>query len=201
MSPELLLGFWAARRGVLDDPGRHRRLLRWVAGVGVPVGWLGGLPLALAHAGWWQVPPEAIGTDGAFSTLADFTGLFGGLGYVALFGLLAHRQSTRVRRPAVLVAVAAVGKRSLSCYLAHSLLFAPVLAAWGLGLGAHLGSATMAAFAIGVWLVTVAGAYLLERYDKAGPAELLLRRLIYGPPRSGKEGAPVVASGSGGASA
>ena len=37
-----------------------------------------------------------------------------------------------------MVAVAAVGKRSLFCYLAHSLLFAPLLAAWGLGLGALL---------------------------------------------------------------
>jgi uncharacterized membrane protein YeiB len=34
-----------------------------------------------------------------------------------------------------MVAVAAVGKRSLFCYLAHSLLFAPLLAAWGLGMG------------------------------------------------------------------
>ncbi|CAM5244040.1 hypothetical protein SVIOM74S_02629 [Streptomyces violarus] len=68
-----------------------------------------------------------------------------------------------------------------SCYLAHSLLFAPVLAAWGLGLGAHLGSTTMALFAFAVWLVTVAGAYALERAGRRGPAEAVLRRLMYGP--------------------
>jgi uncharacterized protein len=76
--------------------------------------------------------------------------------------------------------VSAVGKRSLSCYLAHSLLFAPVLAAWGLGLGEHLSSWTMALFAVGVWLLTVAGAYALERAGRRGPAEAVLRRLMYG---------------------
>ncbi|MFJ4277208.1 DUF418 domain-containing protein [Streptomyces massasporeus] len=79
--------------------------------------------------------------------------------------------------------MASVGKRSLSCYLAHSLLFAPVLAAWGLGLGEHLSSATMALFALAVWLVTVAGAYTLERAGRRGPAEVVLRRLMYGSRR------------------
>ncbi|WP_308050611.1 DUF418 domain-containing protein [Streptomyces sp. TRM72054] len=77
-------------------------------------------------------------------------------------------------------AVTAVGKRSLSCYLAHSLLFAPLLAARGLGLGAHLGSATTALFATGVWLVTVAAAHALERADRRGPVEAALRRLMHG---------------------
>lgn len=72
-------------------------------------------------------------------------------------------------------------KRSLSCYLTHSLIFAPLLAAWGLGLGEHLTSATMALVATGVWLVTVAGAYALERAGRRGPAEALLRRLMYRP--------------------
>ena len=53
-------------------------------------------------------------------------------------------------------------------------------ASWGLGLGALLGSATMAAFAVGVWLVTVAGAYAMDRAGWRGPAEVLLRRLTYG---------------------
>jgi uncharacterized protein len=86
------------------------------------------------------------------------------------------------------VAVAAVGKRSLSAYLTHSLIFAPILAAWGLGLGAHLSSATMALFAVGVWLVTVFAAYSLERRGLRGPAETLLRRLIY--PRAALSPAP-----------
>jgi uncharacterized membrane protein YeiB len=42
-----------------------------------------------------------------------------------------------------------------------------------------MGSATMAAFAVGAWLVTVLGAYGLERTGRRGPAEILLRRLVY----------------------
>lgn len=142
--------------------------------------WLGGLPAALAHIGVLGVPPAAVSEQGALRLIADGTGLAGGLGYVALFGLIAHRMPQWARRHPAVVAVAAVGKRSLSCYVAHSLIFAPLLAAWGLGLGALLGSATMAAFAVGVWLVTVVGAYAMDRAGQRGPAEVLLRRLAYG---------------------
>ncbi|PZT70137.1 hypothetical protein DN402_31340 [Streptomyces sp. SW4] len=180
-----LLGFWAARRRVLEEPGRHRTLLRRTAVIGIAVGWLGALPAALAHAGVLDVPPDAESESGALTMLRDLTGSAAGLGYVAAIALCAHWWTGRTRRRGTraVTALAAVGKRSLSCYLAHSLLFAPVLAAWGLGLGAHLGSATAALFATGVWLVTVAGAYALERAGRRGPAEAVLRRLMYGSRR------------------
>ncbi|MEV8020888.1 DUF418 domain-containing protein [Streptomyces sp. NPDC086554] len=176
-----LLGFWAARKGVLENPGRHLPLLRWTAVTGIAVGWLGALPAALAHVGALDVPDDAQSEGGVLTMVRDATGNAAGLGYVAAVALFAHwwtrRQSRRGTR--ALSAVTAVGKRSLSCYLAHSLLFAPVLAAWGLGLGEHLSSATMALFAVGVWLVTVAGAYALERAGRRGPAEAVLRRVMY----------------------
>ncbi|MGW3941718.1 DUF418 domain-containing protein [Streptomyces phaeochromogenes] len=205
-----LLGFWAARRRVLEEPGRHRTLLRRTAVIGITVGWLGALPAAIAHIGALDVPADAQSEEGALTLLRDVTGNAAGLGYVAAVALFVHWWSSR-RASAiagsgasgragggtgagvdagagvevgvgatVVTAVSAVGKRSLSCYLAHSLLFAPVLAAWGLGLGEHLSSWTMALFAVGVWLVTVAGAYALERAGRRGPAEAVLRRLMYG---------------------
>ncbi|GHH48500.1 hypothetical protein GCM10018775_42560 [Streptomyces umbrinus] len=191
-----LLGFWAARRRVLEEPGRHRTLLRRTAVIGIAVGWLGALPAALAHVGALDVPADAQSEEGALTLLRDVTGNAAGLGYVAAVALFVHWWSSRRARvgagagadagvevgvgATVVTAVSAVGKRSLSCYLAHSLLFAPVLAAWGLGLGEHLSSWTMALFAVGVWLVTVAGAYALERAGRRGPAEAVLRRLMYG---------------------
>ncbi len=181
-----LLGFRAARRRVLEEPGRHRTLLRLTAVLGIAIGWLGALPAALAHTGVLRVPDDMQSESGALTVLRDVTGNAAGLGYMAAVALFAQWWTTRrPRRGATAVAaVTAVGKRSLSCYLAHSLLFAPVLAAWGLGLGAHLGSATMALFALAVWLVTVAGAYALERAGRRGPAEVLLRRLMYGSRRT-----------------
>ncbi|MFD6987772.1 DUF418 domain-containing protein [Streptomyces sp. NPDC059943] len=176
-----LLGFWAARRRILEEPGQHLRLLRRTALIGVPVGWLGGLPAALAHVGAIDVPGDAQSESGVLTALREITGGAAGLGYVAAVALFAHWWTRRPdRRGARAVdAVSAVGKRSLSCYLTHSLIFAPLLAAWGLGLGEHLTSATMALVAVGVWLVTVAGAYALERAGRRGPAEALLRRLMY----------------------
>ncbi|MFJ5774065.1 DUF418 domain-containing protein [Streptomyces sp. NPDC093094] len=179
-----LLGFLAARHRVLEEPGRHLRLLRRTAVLGIAAGWLGALPAALAHVGVLDVPPDAESESGALVMLRDLTGSAGGLGYVAAVALVAHRWTTRGHRrggtATAVAAVSAVGKRSLSCYLAHSLIFAPVLAAWGLGLGGHLGSATAALFATTVWLVTVAGALALERAGRRGPAEAVLRRLTYG---------------------
>lgn len=188
----MLLGCWAARRRVLERPYDHLPLLRRTAAVGLAAGWLGGLPSALAHVGALDVPADALAEGGALPAIHEATGLAAGMGYVAVFGLLAHRISVRAghgrqrgRRPGpsrATLAVAALGKRSLSGYLGHSLLFAPVLAAWGLGLGRHLSSASMAAYAVGVWLVTVVAAEALERAGRPGPAEAALRRLVYRRP-------------------
>ncbi|MFD3524345.1 DUF418 domain-containing protein [Streptomyces sp. NPDC058653] len=178
-----LLGFWAARRRILEEPGRHLRLLRGTAVIGISASWLGGLPAALAHIGAITVPDDAQSDSGILFTVREITGNAAGLGYIAAVALFAHWWTRRpARRGARAVeAVSAVGRRSLSCYLTHSLLFAPLLAAWGLGLGEHLTSATMALVAVGVWLITVAGAYALERAGRRGPAEALLRRLMYRP--------------------
>ncbi|GAB3205649.1 DUF418 domain-containing protein [Marinactinospora thermotolerans] len=173
----ILLGFWAARRQILEEPHLHLPLLRTVAVVGVGLGLLGGVPNALHHLGALPLPAEQ-GWVFVFTQTA--TGLACGIGYVALFGLLGHRLAGRARHGLAITAVTAVGRRSLSAYLAQSALCAPLLAAWGLGLGGEFGSAAMAAFALGVWLVTVAGCYALERVGRRGPAEAALRRLAYG---------------------
>jgi uncharacterized membrane protein YeiB len=180
----ILIAFLAARRGVLDDPVAHRRLLRRTAVIGLAVGWGTGALLAVQNLGWWGLPA---GLDFAFLGLHTLGGLFGGLGYVAVFGLIAARLQSDGRRPGSIAgALQAVGKRSLTCYLAQSVLFAPVLCAWGLGLGDDLTSWSVALYAIGVWLVTVVVAVLLERAGKRGPAEWLLRRLSY--PRQSEAG-------------
>ncbi|MEU6991543.1 DUF418 domain-containing protein [Streptomyces sp. NPDC046465] len=178
-----LLGFWAARRRILEEPGRHLPLLRRTAVIGIAIGWLGALPAALAHIGALDVPDDAQSESGALGLLRDVTGNAAGLGYVAALALFVHWWTRRPKRRGAraVTALSAVGKRSLSCYLTHSLLFAPLLAAWGLGLGAHLTSSTMALVAVGVWLVTVAGAYALERAGRRGPVEAVLRRLMYRP--------------------
>lgn len=171
----VLLGLLAAKHRVLDEPGRHLRLLRVTAAVGLLLGWGGAVPHALTHLG-------VVGDAGAatFTSLHFFSGLSAGAGYAALFGLLAHRFERAGQRNALPVrAIGALGRRSLSGYLAQSVIYAPLLTAWGLGAGAHFSSGSAALLAVGVWMVTVIGAYLLERHSRRGPAETLLRRLTY----------------------
>lgn len=175
-----LMGTLAARHRLLDEPGRHLVLLRRLAVWGIAAGWASGAVLALQHT----TPVEFAPTP-ALTGLHFFAGIFAGVGYAALFGLLAHRLSGRAAAAARPVQwLAALGRRSMSGYLAQSLVWGPVLTAWGLGVGAHLSSWSASVLAVVTWAVTVAGAAALERAGRRGPAEVLLRKLTYRAPRS-----------------
>lgn len=186
--PTIVLGVWAGHRRLLEEPGTHRPLLRSAAAWGLGAGVLTGLPSALVAAGWVPAGPRL---DGALAVLHELGGWAGGIGWAALIALLAARWESRPARtsphdgtrapvpapgPAV-AAVAAVGERSLSCYLLQSLVFTAVFAPYGLGLGASLGAAGAAAVAVATWLASVAAAEALRRAGRRGPAEVLVRRL------------------------
>ncbi|WP_432570620.1 DUF418 domain-containing protein [Kineococcus sp. SYSU DK005] len=176
----LALGALAARAGLLEDPARHRRTLVVLAAAGVPLAALGGLPLGLLAVGAWQP-----GTPGALAAGAvhALTGCAGGVGYAALAGLVVARAGRGASLPAPVRALTALGRRSLSGYLGHSVVLAALLPASTLGLGARLGVAQASALAVLTWLVLLLGALVLERTGGRGPAEVLLRRLTYGRPR------------------
>lgn len=170
----VIVGVWAARRRLLDEPERHRRLLARTAAAGLALGALGGLPMALVTASLWTVPAWASALASALHTA---TGYAGGVGYAALAGLLAA--GLRQRRGILVTALSACGQRSMTCYLAQSVVFVAVLAAYGGGLGDRLGVATAALLAAATWLLTVAAALVMHQTGFRGPAELLLRRLTY----------------------
>jgi uncharacterized protein len=167
------LGIWAARKQILENPGAHRTLLSSVAAVCLGVTILGGLPLALVGAGWLHVDETAVDS---LSYLSHVSGMFGGPGYVALFGLLVSR-ITKLTLP--VRAISALGQRSLSGYLFQSVSWMVLLAPFALDL--RFGSTAYTAFlcAIGVWGISVIGAYTMSKRSYRGPAETLLRRLVY----------------------
>lgn len=175
----ILVAFVAARHRVLEEPERHLRLLRRVAVWGIASGWIVGAVVAAQHAGLLGIPRAV---DWLFFGVNALAGLACALGYVAVFGLVAAHLRGR-RTGAVSSALQAAGKRSLSCYLAQSVVFAPIMSAWGLGLGAQLSSWSIAVVAVATWLLTVLLAVLLERAGRRGPAEWALRRLAYPPAR------------------
>ena len=171
----VLVGIWAGRRGLLDEPGRHRRLLARVAAAGIAIAAAGAVPQAFVTTGLWHPDTAALVGAGALHTA---TGYVGGLGYAALVGLVAAARSGRAAGP-VTTALAATGQRSMTCYLAQSVawlvLFEPYLA----DLGGTVGVTGAAAVGLVVWLVTVVAADLMRRAGRPGPAETMLRRLAY----------------------
>ncbi|MEV0618373.1 DUF418 domain-containing protein [Nonomuraea sp. NPDC050404] len=170
-----LIGLLAARHRILEEPSRHLPLLRRIAVLGISAGWIAGAVLGLRHVGVLGSPFAT-----TLSALHFYTGVFAGVGYAALFGLIAHRITTRGSQDLLPVrALAALGRRSLSGYLSQSLVWGPFLAAWGLGLGAYLSSWSAALVAVATWLLTVAVAFRMDRAGVRGPAETLLRRLTY----------------------
>ena len=76
------------------------------------------------------------------------------------------------------LALTAVGRRSLSAYLWQSIIMAPLLAAWGLGLGQHVNTAGVLAIATATWLAGLGLCVWLDARQQAGPFEVLLRRLV-----------------------
>jgi uncharacterized membrane protein YeiB len=171
----VLVGMWAARRNILERPSEHLTVLRRVAVGGITVGILGGVGMALATVGVWGPPVTVIVL---LSWMHIFTGVLAGLGYLAAVTLIAMRwQAGRVA-----FALRATGERSLSAYLAQTVVFGFLLPAHALGIGATLGTAGAAALALATWLATVGAASILATRGRGGPAETLLRRLRARPP-------------------
>lgn len=181
----MILGMWAARYRVLEQPLKHRRALLLVAGIGIPVSVLGALPIALALLG---VVELSLIAEPFAAMLHAATGAVGGAAYVALIALIVGGRGpgrelgspTAKPRGPISRMFAALGQRSLSGYLTQSLVFVIVFAPYGLGLGATASVAEATQIAVITWLVTLVIANILAAVNRSGPAEWLLRRAVYG---------------------
>lgn len=173
------VGLLAGRRRILEQPERHRTLLRITATFGIGVAVLGAQPVSLVIAGVLPRPQEAV--LNTIGPLHDAAGTLGGFGWAALFGLLALRLQTSRRRPFV-DAVVATGQRSMTCYLAQSVVWATAFTPFLLDLSGTLTTSTTALLAVGTWLATVLLADRLRRAGRRGPFEVLVRRVSYGRP-------------------
>ncbi len=170
------IGLWAGRRRILEQPQLHRTLLLVVASVGIGAAVLGAQPVSLILAGVVTSPDQS--TLDVLGPLHDATGILGGLGYAALLSLIALRLQARHPRP-VVVAIAAVGQRSMTCYLAQSVVWTVVFTPFLLDLSDTLTVATTALLAITTWLATVVLADWMRRTGRRGPFETLIRRVTY----------------------
>lgn len=172
------VGAWAARHRILEAPHEHLKLLRTTAIGGFTVAIAGGLPMALLAAGAISVDE---GTAGSVRMLYETSGFFGGLGYAAGFGLLAYAFSRRRANGPVVTAIAALGQRSLTGYLFQSVAWLALAAPFALALPERSESPLLISglCAVLVWVLSVIAADVMRRMRYRGPAEMLLRRLVY----------------------
>jgi uncharacterized membrane protein YeiB len=166
-----LIGVWAGRRRILEQPERYLVLLIPAAVLGIGAAFFGGLPVALVLAGVAQRPENF----NDLGVLHDSSGVLGGIGYAALIVLIAMR----LGRGRITRAVAAVGQRSMTCYLIQSVTWTVVFAPFALDLSGELTVAGVAAVAIGTWLFTVLLAAWMDLASYRGPFEVAIRRFTY----------------------
>jgi uncharacterized membrane protein YeiB len=105
--------------------------------------------------------------------------VLGGLGYAALLSLVAVRLGAAGDPGRVVDAISATGQRSMTCYLAQSVVWAVVFTPFLLDLSGTLTVATTALLAVTTWLGTVAMADRMRRTGRRGPFEVLVRRVTY----------------------
>lgn len=181
----LLAGAALARAGWLRQPWAHRRGLLVLGLLGAGAGVLGALPYA-------RVVAAGEGTDVTAAlvagVLSSATGPVAAVGVVCLAVLLVPAVAGRGRAP-VVPGLALLGRRSLTVYLAHSLVLALALAPWAGGLGSRWGSAAVVALAVVLWLATLAAAGVATAVGAAtggGPAAAV-RRSAQPSERQGRE--------------
>ncbi|MBB5431104.1 DUF418 domain-containing protein [Nocardiopsis composta] len=187
VAPPMIIGIWAARRRLLDEPERHRALLLRAAVLTTAVSVLGAAPAILIQLGAWTDPPAA--AVWAASLAQPLTGYFGGIGMAAIIALAAIGAARR--RGPLTTAVEALGQRSMSLYLFQTFAFLAVFRPYGLGLQDDLGLAGAFGVAGAIWLVSLPAADLMRRAGRRGPAEALLRRLAYPAPAGRASASPL----------
>ncbi|MEU6427937.1 DUF418 domain-containing protein [Microbispora sp. NPDC046973] len=176
VAPVMLLGIWAARRRILDQPERHASLLRHVTVIFLGVSVILRLPAALLAAGEWTTTSNSL--RWAVAIVHVLIAYAGGVGLAAASGLVA----IKIRRGRLATAMAALGQRSMTFYLFQSLVWLVLFYPFTLDLHDGMSLAATSGIAIALWVASVLLADGMRRAGHRGPAEVLLRRLSYWSP-------------------
>lgn len=169
-----ILGWLAARRGIVANPQQHARLLRRLATIALPVGLLLHLAYVVIYAAIDKTDP-GLRSAAVFALYAlgipPFT-----LGFISLVVLSARRAGVaRVLRP-----TAAVGEMSLSNYILQSVIGTTIFYSYGLGLFGRVSPLRCMLLALVIYAGQVVLSNLWLRGFRYGPLEWLWRGLTYG---------------------
>ena len=175
----VLLGYVWAREGYLVNVAQHKGVLvRWTI-LGAVVALVTGIPWGLSAAGF--IDPKL---EEPLFMLNLAWGLFTGPAILAALALATNGVQQRInatgQTPAWARPFIALGKRSMSGYLAQSFLFIALVMPFGVGWGVEASISGKLLVGFVVWLITLLLAMVLERAGVPGPFEQLHRRASYG---------------------
>lgn len=172
-----LLGYWAGRAGLLQEPERHLPLL-WRILLGAVLAWLAATMLAQVQvtmrAAWPPIDIEPVKV--AIRMLLRIGPLALGIAYAAGFALLYRRPAWEHR----LRWLVPLGRMALTNYLAQSLIGIALFYGVGANLGPRYGMAGILVVCVLVLTVQVVWSrWWLHRFQY-GPIEWLWRWATYG---------------------
>lgn len=167
-----LIGLYAGKRGILNNPGAHlplfRRMLWCAALVGIPGNVLYLISYELSSESWlWW-----FGAIILYSVAGP--GLM--LAYVSSIVLLCERGHWRQR----LGILAPVGRMALTNYLLQSLVCTTIFYSYGFGFYGKIEMGTLIAIAMLVFLAQIPLSHWWLRRFRFGPVEWLWRSASYG---------------------
>lgn len=170
----IMLGIWFGRKGLLNEDPKHRSLLKKIAFGGILISIVGAIPHALHSNGVITVEQPSL--FGIIFTIHMMSGIAGGCGYAALFGLVGpHLKKTNP----IVTGITALGKRSLTFFIVNEILLIVLLSPAVFGLASTLSIAQVWVLTFLVWLSSVGMATILELKQKAGPFDFLFRKFVY----------------------
>ncbi len=172
-----LLGLCVGRIGILHDPARYDRLLRWLAGWGL----LLGLLLNTGMAWIAEVSdPMMLGPLGVARQLLYTVGMpLLSFGYAALIVRLMQQPAWQRR----LSPMAAAGRMALTNYLGQTIICTTLFYSYGLGLFGKVGPAFGLLLVIAIYAAQLALSTWWLRRFRFGPLEWLWRSLTYARPQ------------------
>lgn len=170
-----LLGLYFGKLGVFAHLDEHRRLLGWLAGVGLTLGLAMNALIATGIV-------NAVRAEDDFRLfgwlfLSFVAGPLLSLGYIGAFGLLWASLPALQR---LLMPVAVAGRMALTNYLTQSVVCTLLFYGYGLGLHGKVGIAQGIALSVLIWAVQVVLSMLWLARFQYGPMEWLWRSLTYG---------------------
>lgn len=168
-----LLGFWAGRHRILQEPERHAKLLQRVLWIGLIVGMASNVVSATTRP---SLP--ILAAQGILSIAARALGAHPlGLAYVAAFVLLWRRAAGQ----RILARFVPMGRMALSNYLMQTMIGVSVYYGYGLGWYGRMPTLiTMLVVLPSILLLQVAVSDLWLRHFRYGPAEWVWRQATYG---------------------